>query len=65
MVRYEKGDSTATFTFKNSGEAKVRTFCKFDNSELSKENNVNVIDASMPAAKISEVIGDGANYRIS
>ena len=65
VVRYEKGDSTATFTFKNSGEAKVCTFCKFDNSELSKENNVNVIDASMPAAKISEVIGDGANYRIS
>ena len=65
VVRYEKGDSTATFTFKNSGEAKVCTFCKFDNSELSKENNVNVIDASMPAAKISEVIGDGTNYRIS
>lgn len=65
VVRYEKGDSTATFTFKNSGEAKVCAFCKFDNSELSKENNVNVIDASMPAAKISEVIGDGANYRIS
>ena len=65
VVRYEKGDSTAIFTFKNSGEAKVCTFCKFDNSELSKENNVNVIDASMPAAKISEVIGDGANYRIS
>ena len=65
VVRYEKGDSTATFTFKNSGEAKVCTFCKYDNSELSKENNVNVIDASMPAAKISEVIGDGANYRIS
>lgn len=65
VVNYEKGDSTATFTFKNSGEAKVCTFCKFDNSELSKENNVNVIDASMPAAKISEVIGDGTNYRIS
>lgn len=65
VVNYEKGDSTATFTFKNSGEAKVCAFCKFDNSELSKENNVNVIDASMPAAKISEVIGDGANYRIS
>ena len=65
VVRYEKGDSTATFTFKNSGEAKVCTFCKFDNSELSKENNVNVIDASMPAANISEVIGDGTNYRIS
>ena len=65
VVRYEKGDSTATFTFKNSGEAKVCAFCKFDNSELSKENNVNVIDASMPAAKISEVIGDGTNYRIS
>lgn len=65
VVRYEKGDSTATFTFKNSGEAKVCTFCKFDNSELSKENNVNVIDASMPAARISEVIGDGANYRIN
>lgn len=65
VVRYEKGDSTATFTFKNSGEVKVCAFCKFDNSELSKENNVNVIDASMPTAKISEVIGDGANYRIS
>lgn len=65
VVRYEKGDSTATFTFKNSGEAKVSAFCKFDNSELSKENNVNVIDASMPAARISEVIGDGANYRIN
>lgn len=65
VVNYEKGDSTATFTFKNSGEAKVCAFCKFDNSELSKENNVNVIDASIPAAKISEVIGDGTNYRIS
>lgn len=65
VVRYEKGDSTATFTFKNSGEVTVCAFCKFDNSELSKKNKVNVIDASMPAARISEVIGDGANYRIN
>lgn len=65
VVRYEKGDSTATFTFKNSGEVTVCAFCKFDNSELSKKNKVNVIDASMPAANISEVIGDGANYRIN
>lgn len=65
VVRYEKGDSTATFTFKNSGEAEVCAFCKFDISELSKKNKVNVIDVSMPAAKISEVIGDGTNYRIS
>ena len=65
VVRYEKGDSTATFTFKNSGEVTVCAFCKFDNSELSKKNKVNVIDASMPSARISEVIGDGANYRIN
>lgn len=65
VVNYEKGDSTATFIFKKSGDITITPFCKYDGSTTSKMNKVNVIDASMPTAKITEVVGDGEYYRVN
>ena len=65
-VEYEKGDSIATITFKETGTQQLAYFLHVDIWNRFEQNvTANVIDEIMPTAEIKSVESDGKYYRVN
>ncbi len=65
-VEYEKGDSIATITFKETGTQQLAYFLHVDNWNRFEQNvTANVIDEIMPTAEIKSVESDDKYYRVN
>lgn len=64
-VSYEKGDSTAWITFKETGSQKLECFVKFTGNDKTGTSKTSVVDEVMPTAEIKSVEADDKYYRVN
>lgn len=64
-VSYEKGDSTAWITFKETGPQKLECFVKFTDNDKTGTSKTSVVDETMPTAEIKSVEADDKYYRVN